>query len=89
MKAVERDLRGLLPMPRAIDGHLILDERDVVAVFEVLSSLNPVTADSRDSEQAVRRLQTALDGLRDGERVQVIVDCGGYDPKMDIARMRA
>lgn len=89
MKTVERGAAKLWRTPRAIDGHLILDEEEVIAVYKVTSNLNPVTADSRDCEISVRRLQSALDSLKSGERVQIIVDCGSYDPGEDLVKMRS
>jgi hypothetical protein len=89
MPTVEKSGAGLWRRPRAIDGHLILDEEEVFAVYEAFSSLNPVTADSRDCEAAVRRFQVGLESLRSGERVQIIVDCGPYDPAEDLGKMRA
>jgi hypothetical protein len=81
--------RRLWRTPRPIDGHLILDEREVVAVHEVVSTLNPITADTKALEQARRSFQNALDALKPGERVQIIVDCRRYDPGPDLEAMRS
>jgi len=89
MLSVEKTAAGLWRRPRAIDGHLIMDEAEVIAVYEAFSKLNPVTADSRDCEASIRRLQSALDSLRAGERAQVIVDCAPYDPHADLEKMRS
>src|SRR5665213_1989750 len=84
-----QSMEEIFSIPRVIDGHLVVDERDVHAVFEIKSKLNPLTADSRDLDSALRRFTSALDGLRPGERVQLIVDCRRYDPGPDIRRMNA
>ena len=80
--------RKLWQVPRIIDGHLIEDEKDVFAVFEVVSSLNPITADSKEIENTNRRFQMAIDSLKAEEQVQIIVDCVRYDPRADIEKMR-
>jgi type IV secretory pathway VirB4 component len=84
-----QSMEEIFKIPRVIDGHLVVDERDVYAVFEVKSKLNPLTADSRDLNSALRRFTNALDGLRSGERVQVVVDCRRYNPGPDIRLMNA
>lgn len=89
MKTVEKEGLSLWRSPRVIDGHLILDESDVVAVYQAVPHLNPVTVDSRDLDSAVRRFQSLIDGLRAGERLQVIVDSGTYAPGPDIKDMHA
>lgn len=76
-------------VPRVIDGHLVLDETDIVSVFEVVSQLNPITADSKVMEQAKNQFQSALDHLKIGEKVQIIVDCGRYEPNEDLEKFRA
>ncbi|HTB22615.1 MAG TPA: hypothetical protein VK914_07915 [bacterium] len=80
-------MADLVKIPRVIDGHLVVDEKDVVAVYRVTSKLNPVTADGRDLDAAVQRLTGALNALRAGERIQVVVDCRRYDPAADILKM--
>jgi hypothetical protein len=82
------DLTRLWRVPRVIDGNIVLDEKDVIAVFELKSKLNPITADSKDMEAAHATLQRAIDSLKAGERVQLIVDCKRYDPTADIGMMR-
>jgi len=89
VKPVERSASSLWRTPRAIDGHLILDEDEVVAIYNVTSNVNPVTADSRDCETSIRRFQLALDSLTPGERVQIIVDCASYDPAEDLGKMKS
>ena len=59
-----QSMEEIFKVPRIIDGHLVVDERDVYAVFEIKSKLNPLTADSRDLDSALQRLTSALDGLR-------------------------
>ncbi len=88
MNSREPTVEGLWPELRAMHGHLVLDEREFVAAFELRSGLNPVTADSKDYERAVKRFQDALEDLRPGERVQLLVDCSRYNPEADLERMR-
>src|SRR5665213_1103282 len=76
-------------VPRAIDGHLVLDATDVVAVFEVVSTLNPITADSTTRFQAQTNFQAALDSLKVGEQVQLILDCTKYEPAVDIEKFQS
>jgi hypothetical protein len=84
-----KKLEDIFEVPRIIDGHLVLKEKSVHAVYEIRSKLNPITADSRDLIGSLKKFQGAVDSLRPGEKAQIILNCRRYDPSADIAKMNS